>query len=1107
MAETVGLICSCLELTGHVFEVAKQVKLIKNAPKDIRQKHKEIAERASKIMCIMQILEKSGIHAKSILLSSQPLLDSIHEAKELLERVFPRGQERKWELVRGGIKAVWDKEEIKEALDKVHQEQMVWLGGLPAHLHVQVIEKLDKVSEGHIRAEALGVETLASTARIESAVAGAQEFVEQAKKEFMDEMRLLRQQFYNQAAVDINQKVPANTITNSNVNESTAVVLAANKRALDNLDSKDCNCVRLLTRRAIMKASIVSQSLYQHRQDCPYYESGDMRQTYCAYLPSWSVCWLPGLRGKYVTVGWDHRFKGGAFSTYPILRITRQIRRGDSPVFKVLDQFSASFPWAMWAWKTEFPEIHQRVAKPEDLEASIDRIKSFFRTGKGFPTDVDENGQSIWQASLMIFKAALIGEHSELIPSLRELLLTLLESGVQPDQEYRGSDYLTLKSIWRWPIDQATYEFFDGKTTALDGFRLPLYDELKAAKYIEDDAKFDSIFEKIPPMAWRPLLRAHPELLDDYGLTPIAQRLLLTSTVEKFKDSVTCKSLRDWDRENNWWHKRVLLGWPEIIPYIAQAGCSLPIALEDACLTGCVEIVRALLRVEYLPIRTVHLDNAFNCGSSRVLETVVQEMMARREMVCELASAVLQPDVLEGFGLCVPGRAPSPRDARRLLEITLDEYQGQLAKALRNLGSSTAYFMIDSEFRDEQTDEFAMVERLSCINLFEEYTFLDPASCNLGGDYAGAIQCLLDAGFHDLDREDDNKQTVLYKTCHNYKPEGAEFGVDDRDLLWLLKHSKKNQFPLELASEHQSLVSPIFYAASALRHVSIEALKDAGVLEQLSEVPTDCCECFCSSNGCMPHYMFLRCDGNGCQEGAKHDACTGDAYGVTGRDGCLHQWCEAWALPDHQMELYYAEACRLEVFERLGMKHTCCASGRRKDYLDRIRGLEGIRSRFDDYQTERPRVNIPNRWPRADDSERQEFQEEDAELNADLERVMHYYDKMRAPFLTSPVCGEADEDFCDSFWFLWWSCVDRILPPLGKEKCVYRGIEFSRREIYKERGVYEKMDEEFADKREDEREAALSAAGYEGLDFRDVVDEYFGESLDAIVFLRSWRAN
>lgn len=114
----------------------------------------------------------------------------------------------------------------------------------------------------------------------------------------------------------------------------------------------------------------------------------------------------------------------------------------------------------------------------------------------------------------MIFKAALIGEHSELIPSLRELLLTLLESGVQPDQEYRGSDYLTLKSIWRWPIDQATYEFFDGKTTALDGFRLPLYDELKAAKYIEDDAKFDSIFEKIPPMAWRPLLRAHPELLD-----------------------------------------------------------------------------------------------------------------------------------------------------------------------------------------------------------------------------------------------------------------------------------------------------------------------------------------------------------------------------------------------------------------------------------------------------------------------------------------------------------------------------------------------------------------------------------------------------------------
>ncbi|TLD05438.1 uncharacterized protein PgNI_09187 [Pyricularia grisea] len=1106
MAEAVGLVVSCWELAGYVSKVVKQVKLIKDAPEDIGKKQQQISQRAESIMIILQTPGLDAECQRHLLSSSQPLLTAMHEAQELLGHLFPKGREGKWDSIRGGFEAVRNKDKIKDAFDKVLQAQNAWMGGMPVVLYGQHRNVLVEIVNGLLRAEAVGAETLASTGRIEIATAGTQEEVKEVK-EVLGQLTLLTRQIYNRAVVETNQKIPAGMATNSTAIESKALAPVAHKMAINNLNSKGCNCVRISTRRTMIKARFVSQSLYDHRPDCPYYQSGDKTQAYFAYLPSWSVAWLPGLGGKSVTVGWAQSFKGGAYSIDPILRMTHQVKREDSPVFKVLDQFISGFPWALWVGEIQFPPTKTPVDKHEDLGETITRIKLLFQTGQGFPTDVDENGQSIWQTSLMMLEAALRGRHDELIPFLQELLLMLLEKGVRPDQEHRSSDYLTLKRIWSLPICDVSYQFHEGKTTAFDGFRLPLYDELKAEKYVEHQAKFESIFETTPPRTWRPLLRVHPELLDDYELPTISKKLLLACTIEEFKNGVTYEEIQEWERENNWWRKRVLLGWPEVIPYLVEAGCVLPLALEDACVTGCVEVVRALLKVEHISIQILHLDAAFECGSVEILEAVVQEMVARRDMMCELASAVLEPDVWAGFGMCDRGRALSSKDARRLLDITLDEYQGRLAEALRALESPKAYFSIDSKFSDPQTDERRMVERLSCIGLFEEYMFPEPARCELVGNYVGAIQCLLDAGFHDLDKKDYNGETLLYRTCHNYKPEGAEFGVKDRDLLWLLENSSKAQFPRELVSEHQSLVSPIFYAASVLRHVSIEALQDAGVLEQLSEVPTDLCECFCSSDGCMPHYMFLRCDGNGCQENAKHDACTGGAYEVTARDGCLHQWCEAWALPNPQKELYYAEACRLEIFERLGMKHTCCASGRRKDYIERIHGLGGLRSRFDAYQAGIPQANIPNRWPRVDDAERQEIQEEDCELKAQLDRIMHHYDKIRAIFLTSLVCGETGEDFCDSFWFFWWSCVDQILPPLGKDKCVYRGVEFNQREVYKSRSLYEKMDKEFADKREDEKEAALDAAGYKGKNFGDVVDEYFGESLDTIVFLRGRRAD
>ena len=153
---------------------------------------------------------------------------------------------------------------------------------------------------------------------------------------------------------------------------------------------------------------------------------------------------------------------------------------------------------------------------------------------------------------------------------------------------------------------------------------------------------------------------------------------------------------------------------------------------------------------------------------------------------------------------------------------------------------------------------------------------------------------------------------------------------------------------------------------------------------------TDSCDCFCSTNGCIAPAMFWR---------GMFSAFNRSGHHVSrhqNRGWMLERFCQLCNLDDVQMSAILAHICRIELFERLGMAHTCCE----------LKGWE---------------VG-PSEEERA--AERRRLQEEDSELAGHLDVILEEY-----------VAGYKQyEGQAKGFWSLWWQVVDLILPPLTPEE-------------------------------------------------------------------------
>lgn len=254
---------------------------------------------------------------------------------------------------------------------------------------------------------------------------------------------------------------------------------------------------------------------------------------------------------------------------------------------------------------------------------------------------------------------------------------------------------------------------------------------------------------------------------------------------------------------------------------------------------------------------------------------------------------------------------------------------------------------------------------------------------------AQAASWLYDSGFRCVDVKDNLGMTPLLLHCSRLI---ASFNT----AAWFLdKGAAHDCFSVTLPTN-------ILHAVAAA--TTLTDMDDQNPIDQLSPeslqrdrhrfgriysicgpTSTDACICFCSSFGCTPMTVHLRCQ--------RRD------FNIHYTWRALSIWQGCGNVSPSLAEACQAEACRLIIFERLGMAHTCCKYE--------------VRRRSDYDIMEKCEMAL---------EEQQELREEDASLVVVLDAYMRLYHELRMAH-SGPV---------SLFWDAWWQAVDRFLPESWK---------------------------------------------------------------------------
>lgn len=187
------------------------------------------------------------------------------------------------------------------------------------------------------------------------------------------------------------------------------------------------------------------------------------------------------------------------------------------------------------------------------------------------------------------------------------------------------------------------------------------------------------------------------------------------------------------------------------------------------------------------------------------------------------------------------------------------------------------------------------------------------------------LYALYAAGFCDIDERDDKTSYTPLESILSSNVSSDESWVDIS--LWFLRMGASPTF--HSPNTVSNILFGVAKSLSSYTEKRYIEMFESGRMTTLvmyaaglySPIETDQCNCFCSSNGCLPLHCLLR-DGGWWTDCNCHDH----------RGYRAVSWmvsCGITSSGDEEVEeLYFEEATRLELFNRLGMVHTCCSSGK-----------------------------------------------------------------------------------------------------------------------------------------------------------------------------------
>lgn len=241
------------------------------------------------------------------------------------------------------------------------------------------------------------------------------------------------------------------------------------------------------------------------------------------------------------------------------------------------------------------------------------------------------------------------------------------------------------------------------------------------------------------------------------------------------------------------------------------------------------------------------------------------------------------------------------------------------------------------------------------------------------------------AGFHDLDIRDQNGTTPLIQALGSLQDRADKY----RLIRWYLKRGadpKLRQMGLKNCLHVFSHLNAYLLAVQMWNATPWSPISTMGIFQCLSEVCgaeiPDQCSCWCSSYGCIPAGIVLR-----------H---------TCGFEDKSRRRCWLLYLPHYSLgglclsESYFSDICRLEIFDRLGMAHTCCSMN------TLCNGYGYSKLHYKSKSAE----------------QRHELQDEDSEFKLILDAYVELYQRLLYAHAAN----------FKLFWIAWWITLDRFLP-------------------------------------------------------------------------------
>lgn len=292
------------------------------------------------------------------------------------------------------------------------------------------------------------------------------------------------------------------------------------------------------------------------------------------------------------------------------------------------------------------------------------------------------------------------------------------------------------------------------------------------------------------------------------------------------------------------------------------------------------------------------------------------------------------------------------------------------------------------------------------------------------------LEIIFSTGYQEVDCVGEHGHTPLYELITRIR----SFPSRDPCAEWLLKKGANGSFKVR-----RGWPNILFYwLPDVITRLTMGYLVDDDISLYLRDADPMCvdgCQCLCSRSGCL----------------AWHGAWNMAAYynskmSLIELADQLSVLTKLMNLNRTQKDICYTEVYRLEVFNCLGLIHTCC--GHVQDYHD----------------------------PK-EANERQKCQEEDSELIIQLNLIMTAFERSRK------ACGGKIE----KFWVSWWERLGQILPPLSSKEREWK---------WRRSSVYPEEESTIAASRADRERATLVANGYGDYeDFADVIRDHFKEYL------------